>query len=192
MGECTPEDDVYQVYALHVCVHHLHTGRTYSHHWRQQSTIPLSSRFFHGGCGNVPQITAECNDTSLIHYAQHVQQSVYMSIQLPADIQCDPFKWPKLFNRSMYSSEGHGCTLEWMLQTLFTSQSTTVTACRVKIEGAKKGLLNAIRLLMTMTNELLTLQSLGMHILYLGANEHSPWGCCFFFSAVYKFLNSYY
>ena len=37
-----------------------------------------------------------------------------------------PFKWLKLFNRNAYSSAGHGCTIEWMLQTLFISQSTTV------------------------------------------------------------------
>ena len=54
-----------------------------------------------------------------------------------------PFKWLKLVNRTMYSSEVHGCTLEWMKQTLFTSRSTTVTACRVKTEGAKTGLLSA-------------------------------------------------
>ena len=41
------------------------------------------------GCGNVPQTTAESSDTSPIHCSQHVQQSVYMSIQLPAGLQCD-------------------------------------------------------------------------------------------------------
>ena len=28
-------------------IHHLHTDRTYSHHWRQQSAIPFPSRLFH-------------------------------------------------------------------------------------------------------------------------------------------------
>ena len=84
--------------------------------------------------------------------------------------------WLKLFKRSTYSTAGHGCTLEWMLQTLFTSQRTTVTACRVKTEGTKTGLLGTIQLSMTMTNESLTLQPLSVHILYPGANEHSPWG----------------
>ena len=54
------------------------------------------------------------------------------------------FKWLKLFSRSMYSSERHGCTLELMFQTLFTSESTTVTACRVKTESAKTGHRSAI------------------------------------------------
>ena len=49
-----------------------------------------------------------------------------------------PFKWFKLFNRSTYSSAGKSCTIEWMLQTLFTSESTTVNACRIKPEGAKQ------------------------------------------------------
>ena len=34
--------------------------------------------------------TAERSATPPIHCAQHVQQSVDMSIQLPADLQCDP------------------------------------------------------------------------------------------------------
>ena len=38
------------------------------------------------GCGNVPQTTAESSDIPLIHSAQHVQQSVVMSIQLPAGL----------------------------------------------------------------------------------------------------------
>ena len=42
------------------------------------------------GCGNVPQITAESSDTLQIHCAQHVQQSIDMSIQLPAGLQCNP------------------------------------------------------------------------------------------------------
>ena len=85
------------------------------------------------------------------------------------------FKWLKLF-KSTYSLEWYGCTLEWMLQTLFTSQSTTVTAYRVKTEGAKTGFLSVTWSLMNMTNVSLTLQSLNMHILYPGANERSPWG----------------
>ena len=47
MGKCTPEDDTHQVYTVHMYVHHSHTDRTYSHHWRQQSAIPLSSQIFH-------------------------------------------------------------------------------------------------------------------------------------------------
>ena len=47
VGKCTPEDDAHQVKAVYVYVHHSHTDRTYSHHWRQQSTILLSSWLFH-------------------------------------------------------------------------------------------------------------------------------------------------
>ena len=64
------------------------------------------------GHGNVPQTTAESSITLSIHCVQHVQQSVDMSIQLPADLQCDLYKWLKLFNSSTYSSEGDGYTLE--------------------------------------------------------------------------------
>ena len=32
------------------------------------------------GCGNVPYTIGESSDTPLIHFAQHVQQSVNMSI----------------------------------------------------------------------------------------------------------------
>ena len=57
------------------------------------------------------------------------------SWSFPHAYNATPLKWLKLFNRSTYSSAGYGCTLEWMLRTQFTSQSTTVTACRVKIEA---------------------------------------------------------
>ena len=42
------------------------------------------------GCVNVLQTTAECSDTPPIYCTQRVQQSVNMSIQLPADPQWDP------------------------------------------------------------------------------------------------------
>ena len=64
MGEFTPEDGAHQVYAVHVYVHHSHTDRTYSHHLRQQSAIPLSSRFFLDRrvlrCRGVRGILAKC------------------------------------------------------------------------------------------------------------------------------------
>ena len=127
-------------------------------------------------CGNVPQTTADryivlniCSNPSICPSSfPHAYNSI-------------PLKWLKLFNRSTYSSAGHGCTLEWMLQRLFTSESITVTAWKVKREGAKARLLKAIWLPpMTVTNESLTLQPLSMHILYPGANEHRHWGCCIF------------
>ena len=40
--------------------------------------------------GNVPQTTAEISDTSSTDFAQLVQQSVDITIQLPACLQCDP------------------------------------------------------------------------------------------------------
>ena len=78
---------------------------------------------------------------------------------------------------------GMVCTLERMLQTLFTSQTTKVTASRGKTECAKTGLLNTIWS-MTMTNELLILQPISVHILYPSAKEHSPWDCCIFYGSV--------
>ena len=62
----------------------------------------------------------------------------------PQAYNATQFRWHKLFNRSMYSSAVHGCTLENSLQTQFTSQSTKVTACRVETEGAKTDFLSAI------------------------------------------------
>ena len=131
--------------------------------------------------------TAESSDTPPIHCVQHVQQSVDMSIQLPACLQCDPVQMAEVVQQEYigYSSAGHVCTtwcsLGWMMLTLFTSQSTTVTACRVKTEGAKTGLLSVIWSPMTVIHESLALQPFSMHMLYPGDNEHSPWGCCIFF-----------
>ena len=42
------------------------------------------------GCGKVPQAIAESSDTPPKHCVQHVQQSVDMSIQLTAGVQCYP------------------------------------------------------------------------------------------------------
>ena len=39
------------------------------------------------GCGNISQTSAECSNSPPIHYAIHLQ---YISIQLPAGLQCDP------------------------------------------------------------------------------------------------------
>ena len=54
-----------------------------------------------------------------------------------------PFKLWKLYNRSTYSLTGHRFTLRWIIQTLFSSKSSTVTACRVKTEGEQTSLLNS-------------------------------------------------
>ena len=51
------------------------------------------------GCGNVPQTTAESSDTSPIHCAQHVQQSVDVSFQFRAGLQCDPIKMAKILQQ---------------------------------------------------------------------------------------------
>ena len=48
------------------------------------------------GHGNVLQTTAERSDTPPIHCTQHVQQSIDMSIQLPADLLCDPIQMAEL------------------------------------------------------------------------------------------------
>ena len=42
------------------------------------------------GNGNFPQTAVEISDTPSIHFVQLVQQSVDMTIQLPACLQCDP------------------------------------------------------------------------------------------------------
>ena len=43
------------------------------------------------GCGNVPQITAESRDTPPIHCAEHVQQSVDMSMQVQVSAEAYRF-----------------------------------------------------------------------------------------------------
>ena len=136
--------------------------------------------------GNVPQITAESSDTPPIRYAQHVQQSVDMYIQLPADLQCDSVQIAEVVQQDYVPVSGIWLYPRVNVANTVHLSRITVTACRVKKEGAKTGLLSAIWLSMTMTNESLTLQPLSMHILYPDANEHSPWRCCsFFFLAVY-------
>ena len=64
------------------------------------------------GCGNVPQTTAESSDTSPIHSAQHVQQSVRMCAQLPADLQCDPVQMAEVVQQDYVLVDGHGFTIE--------------------------------------------------------------------------------
>ena len=54
------------------------------------------------GCRNVPRITAESSDTQPIHCTQHVQQSVNISIQLPADIQCDPVQMAEVVQQEYF------------------------------------------------------------------------------------------
>ena len=48
------------------------------------------------GCGNVPQDIAESTDTLPVHCAQHVQQPIDMSFQLPAGLQFDPVQMAEL------------------------------------------------------------------------------------------------
>ena len=104
------------------------------------------SRMWYMCVWDVPQTNAENSDTKTIYCAQHMHQSIDKSIQLPAGPQCDPIQMAQIVQQycSTYSSAGHGCTLEWMLPTLFTSQSTTVTAYSLKTKSAKTGLLSAV------------------------------------------------
>ena len=53
-------------------------------------------------CGNFPQTTAESSDISPIHCAQLVQQSVDMSIQLTAGLQCDSVQMTKVGGAWLY------------------------------------------------------------------------------------------
>ena len=48
------------------------------------------------GCGYILQTTVENSDTPPIEYAKHVQQSVDISSQLPAGLQCDPIQMAEL------------------------------------------------------------------------------------------------
>ena len=80
----------------------------------------------------------ECRHTTDILYP-HLQQSAICPSSFPQVYNVTPFEWLKFLISSTNASAGLGCTLEWMLRTLFTSQSTTVTACRVKTEGTKTG-----------------------------------------------------
>ena len=138
------------------------------------------------GCGNVPKTTDESSDTPPIHSAQLVHQSIDTSIQLPAGLQWDPVQMAEVFQEEYVLFGGAVCTLEWMFQTLFTFQSTTLTACRVKTGGAKTGLLSAIWSPISVTNESLTLQPDILHVLHPGSNGHSTLGCCIFSGSVQR------
>ena len=88
-------------------------------------------------CGNVPQTIAESNDIPAIHCAQLVQQSIDMSIQLPAGLQCDPVQMNEVVQQE-YVLVG----VAWLYHRVnfaFTSESTTVAACKVTTEGARAG-----------------------------------------------------
>ena len=67
------------------------------HHVLLAQCVNLDMRLYYAAvqnlvyaCGKVPQNTNERSDTPPIHCAQNMQQSVNMSIQLPAGLQCDP------------------------------------------------------------------------------------------------------
>ena len=85
------------------------------------------------------------------------------------------FKSLKSFNRSTYLSEGNGWTLQKMLQTQL-----------LPAESKQRAQRQPSWVPITDTNKSLTLQPLSMHILYPGANEHSPLRVLhfFFFPAV--------
>ena len=75
------------------------------HHYSHNVSILMCILYYAGmqnliyGHGNVPQTTAESSDTPPIHCAQHVQQSIDMSIQLSSSLQCDPVQMGKLWQQ---------------------------------------------------------------------------------------------
>ena len=133
------------------------------------------------GCGNVPQTTAECSDTPLMLWCPTCAAIHWYALQLPAGLQFDPVQMAEVVQQEYVLFVG-----AWLYTRV--NVANTVTACRVKTEGTKTVLLSAIWSQMTVANESLMLLPLNKHILYHGANEHSPWKCCiFFFPAVYIF-----
>ena len=63
--------------------------------------VDLDMRLYYAAVQNLiyecaPQTTLESRDTPPIHCAQHVQQYVVMSIQLPAGLQCDHIQMAEL------------------------------------------------------------------------------------------------
>ena len=153
VAECTPKDDAHQVYAIHV--HHSHTDRV------ALDAVRVATAILTWFC-ITPRPRTCSTGVGMLHRPLLKAATYYRYIVPNMQLSVD-------MSMSAHWSAEHGCILEWMLQTLFTSQSTTVTICRVKTEGA-------IRSPMTVTNESLKLQPLSMHItyvLYPGANEHS-------------------
>ena len=57
-------------------------------------------------CGNVSHTSAETSDTPPIYCALHVQQSVNMSIQLPAGLHCDPFQMAEVVQQKYILIDG--------------------------------------------------------------------------------------
>ena len=122
------------------------------------------------------QTTAESSDTLPIHCAQHVQQSVDMSIHLPAGLQCDSIQMAEVVQLIYLLICRAWLYPRVNVANTLTSQSTTVSACRVKTDGAKTGLLSAIWSPIIIINESLMLNPLSVPWFH----EHGPWGCCIF------------
>ena len=146
-------------------------ARTERRSWRASGTTrPSRTRPIGVGTFHRPLLKAAAHHQYIV--PNMCSNPSISPFSFPHAYNATPCKWLKLFNRSTYSLAGHGCTLEWMLQTLFISQSITLTACKVKTEGAnRRHQLTAAP--MTVIKESLTLQALGMHTLYPGANELS-------------------
>ena len=94
-------------------------------------------------CGNVPQTTTQSSDTLLIPCVNmYINPSICPSSFLQV-------KWLKLFNRSMYSSEGHSFTLKLMFQTVFTSQAPQLLPAESKQRVQRQAIWSPI----TVTNQ---------------------------------------
>ena len=198
MGKFTPEDDAHQVYAVHMYIHHSHKDRTYSHHWRQQIAIQLpvfhDTRVAVFGSIMVKVVAwPEAHVIWVLLQAGGSQWSLWQSDFFPgcclgshrcshsASVLCgcpQPGLWVWECSTDHCWKQRHTDTLcptcaaihSYVHLACCISQSTTVTACKVKTEATKTGLLDAIWLLMTAINESQTLQSISMHIYLVPMN----------------------
>ena len=96
------------------------------------------------GCGNVPQTIAKSSDTPPIHCAQHLQQSVDMSIQLPAELQCYPVQMAEVVQEEYVLVGG-----PWLYPRVTVANTVHLSkhhsyCMQSKIEDAKTGLLSHI------------------------------------------------
>ena len=127
------------------------------------------------GCGNVPQTIAESSDTSPIHCAQHVLQSVNMSIQLPAGLQCDPFQMAEVVQQEyvliwgarLYPRVNVANTVHFSKHHSYCLQS--------QIRGCKGRPPESPLIADDLTNDSLTLHPLSVHILPYIRKYSVPW-----------------
>ena len=115
---------------------------------------------------------SQCTAEISVHIVHNVCSSPSIRLSsYPQAYNGAPFKWLKLLNTSTNSSAGHGCT-----QRAYRKHYTPlkVPQLRLQSHNGRRTDKSPKRHLITDDRESLTLQAISTHILYYGANKHSP------------------